>query len=249
MKASDAGADASGGAPHADGGSGGSGTGGNGGTGGTTATGGNRGTGGTDATGGTNATGGETGAGCAGLDYCSCAARPDCAVLSEACFCPCGEKCEPTCACVCGGGAYLGCTAASITAPGVLEGTWLVGWSGGLNHYSWVRFAADGSADVLDGAAIGTNAPYWPCNGRGSWVFAQKPETVFLTLPAGCTTATDVLTFTGFQAPQGFPKAAVLGAHLEAGAGTPTPLDAWKFPPTQCDAALETCTDPFGFPP
>lgn len=189
------------------------------------------------------------GSGCEGRDYCACKAGPSCVVLSEACFCPCGERCEPaSCACVCGGGKYLGCTASSITAKGQLDGIWLVGWSGGLNHYSWVRFDADGTAHVLDGSAIGTNAPYWPCSGTGSWLFAQKPETVFLTLPAGCATPGESLTFSSFKAPEGgFPKGAVLGATLEASA-TPS-LEAWKFAGGQCNAAFTVCEDPFGFPP
>jgi hypothetical protein len=134
-------------------------------------------------------------------------------------------------------------------APGQLEGIWLVGWSGGLEHYSWVRFDADGTAHVLDGSAIGTNAPYWPCNGAGSWLWALKPDTVFLTLPAGCATAAEALTFTGFKAPQGgFPKNAVLGVAIE-GAASGQPLEGWQFPSSQCSADFTTCQDPFGFPP
>lgn len=46
---------------------------------------------------------------CEGLDYCDCAAAPGCAAVTEACFCPCGLACMPDCACICGGGEYLGC--------------------------------------------------------------------------------------------------------------------------------------------
>lgn len=43
-------------------------------------------------------------------DACSCRARADCQMVTEACYCPneCGEKI----ACVCGGGKFLRCEAA-----------------------------------------------------------------------------------------------------------------------------------------
>ena len=139
--------------------------------------------------GGGGASGGSGGGtACLGLDYCGCmSANASCQVFSEACFCPCGiEPCEPPCACACGGGKYLGCGPKDIMQPGALEGIWLVGWSGGMNHYSWVRFNADYSADVLDGAALPINAPFWPCSGKGSWLFSAMLWNVHLTLPAGC---------------------------------------------------------------
>lgn len=48
---------------------------------------------------------------CETLAYCDCAARTDCTVMAETCFCPCDEMCAgtPGCACGCGGGKYLGC--------------------------------------------------------------------------------------------------------------------------------------------
>src|SRR2546425_5048792 len=33
--------------------------------------------------------------------------------------------------------------------PDALPGIWLIGWSGGLEHYSWARFHGGGAVDVL----------------------------------------------------------------------------------------------------
>ena len=73
-------------------------------------------------------------------------------------------------------------------------------WSGGLNHYSWIRFNADQSVDVLDGAKLPVNAPLWPCTGKGTYGLAAKPETVFVYLPAACGSGTP-LTFEKFGPP------------------------------------------------
>jgi len=195
--------------------------------------------------GGSGGSGGVTS--CLGLGFCECkSASATCQVFSEACFCPCGvEPCTPDCDCICAGGKYLGCGPKDVMQPGALEGIWLVGWSGGANHYSWVRFNADYSADVLDAADLPANLPLWPCSGKGNWLFSAKLYNVHLTLPAGCSgmLATD-LTFESFQSPSGYAKGAILQAQV-----TTQPngfaLEAYKFGPSQCDAAMTSCKSPF----
>ena len=204
------------------------------------------GSGGAAGTGGGGVAGG-SGEPCIGLDYCDCvSANASCQVFAEDCFCPCGvEPCEPPCDCDCGGGAYLGCGPSSILEPGALEGIWLIGWSGGMNHYSWVRFNADSSADVLAGDDLAINAPYWPCTGAGSWVFGAKPNTVFLMLPAACGTG-EPLTFDSLGPGRPFPLGSVLSANINTPPGSPPPpLEGYKFPPSQCDASMTVCQDPF----
>ncbi|GMV16439.1 MAG: hypothetical protein HS104_18965 [Polyangiaceae bacterium] len=184
---------------------------------------------------------------CLGLAYCDCkSANASCQVFSEACFCPCGvEPCTPDCDCACGGGKYLGCGPKDIMQPGALEGIWLVGWSGGMNHYSWVRFNADFSADVLDGADLPANGPLWPCSGKGSWLFSAMLWNVHLTLPAGCSSmiAAD-LTFESLKAASGYAKGAILEANVTQPPNG-TPLEAYKFAASQCDAAMSSCKSPF----
>ena len=184
---------------------------------------------------------------CVGLSYCDCiAGNVACQVFAETCFCPCDiEPCSPPCDCDCGGGAYLGCGPASIVQPGAIEGIWLVGWSGGMNHFSWVRFNSDGTADVLEGADLPFNAPLW-CSGQGFWSLAARPETIFLTLPDECRDHSLPLTFLALgpgATPPSVPSGSVLSATIDGGMG-PT-LDAYRFPATQCDAAMTQCLSPF----
>ena len=181
---------------------------------------------------------------CAGLSYCDCdSSNLDCQVLSEACFCPCGiEPCKPDCDCACGGGKYLGCAPKSIIQPGAFEGLWLIGWSGGMNHFSWVLALPGGKALFNDGASLTANGPLWSCNGEGSWSMTQKPETIFLYLPPSCPGMP--LTFQSFQGKPDYPKGCVLSATLEPQSPSGMPLMACKFPSSQCDATLTSCVDP-----
>jgi hypothetical protein len=209
------------------------------------------GTAGAGASGGAGGAAGSAGAGgsgatpCLGLDYCSCkSSNQDCQVFSEACFCPCGvEPCEPDCTCACGGGNYLGCGPKSILTPGALDGVWLIGWSGGLNHYSWIRFSANGTADLLDGADISANAPFWPCNGPASWIFTAKLDTVGVNFPAGCGSTFDTFTFT-LQSYAGYPPGAILSASVEQ-LSTSQVIEGYKYPSNQCNAQMTQCTPPF----
>jgi hypothetical protein len=193
---------------------------------------------------GGSTTGGSGGsdATCAGLAYCDCIANEACSVVAEDCFCPCGvEPCRPDCECDCGGGQYLGCAPTSIMNPGALDGVWLVGWSGGAHHYSWVRFEADGALTVNDGASLQSNVPFYPCSGPGSWIFTAQPETVGLTLAGGCGFST--LHFVEWTGTPAWPTGCLQAAIVEDGI-TPAPLMACRFPASQCDASLSSCTDP-----
>jgi hypothetical protein len=194
------------------------------------------------ATTGAGGTGGDTGSGgaspadatCAGLDYCGCVANAACQVIAEDCFCPCGvEPCEPE---------YLGCAPTSILNPGALEGIWLIGWSGGANHFSWVRIEADAKITVNDGAALVANLPYYECNGPGGWMITAKPETIMLELPADCSWSS--LTFSKWTGTPAYPPGCLQEVIVEDNT-TASIIGAWRFPPDQCDAAMTSCTDPF----
>jgi hypothetical protein len=129
----------------------------------------------------------------------------------------------------------------------ILPGIWLVGWSGGLNHYSWVRIdpgGGTGAAEYLPGTELQSNAPYWSCSGSGTWTITQKPNTVLLMFPAVCNIQPMSLTFDSFYAPGTYPKNANLGARISTNPPT-QPLDGWRFPPNQCDGQMASCTNPF----
>jgi hypothetical protein len=128
-----------------------------------------------------------------------------------------------------------------------LPGIWLIGWSGNLNHYSWVRLGTgtvQGLAEYLPGADLPVNAPYWNCTGAGSWMLTpQKPNNVSLMFPAACALPPLVLTFDSFSSPTGRARNATLLAHVSSNPST-LPLDGWKFPPSQCNQAMTSCTNP-----
>lgn len=151
---------------------------------------------------------------------------------------------------------------ASDTAPDttiapwheVLHGTWLIGWSGGMNHFSWVRISTDAGAQGVAlynaGANLSVNAPYWPCTGKGSWDLVSKPNAFRLTLPAGCTIKSLVVTLVDPQPPKqgSWPKGPILWStaeiyHPDTGT-TQKSMGAYKYADSVCDATLSTCTGP-----
>jgi hypothetical protein len=132
--------------------------------------------------------------------------------------------------------------------PFNLEGIWLLGWSGGLEHFSWVRFhwIDQGSAtiDVLPPMGNMAWAPYWQsCQGRGAAAITQKPDTVQFQLPNGCMPAMDVMTFANLRAPMGFPPGAILAADLQDLANQ-LAMQGWQFPDAQCDPNFTSCKLP-----
>ncbi len=178
---------------------------------------------------------------CAGLDYCDCSANAACTVVAEPCFCPCGvEPCEPNCECPCSGGKYLGCAPVSITNPGALEGIWLIGWSGGAHHFSWVRIEPNNKLTVNDGAELSSNIPFFSCSGAGSWLLTAKLETIGLELPAPC--GFWPLTFEQWKGKPVWPKGCLQEVLFEPSAMAPQ-LQGCRFPLSQCNADMTQCTD------
>lgn len=132
-----------------------------------------------------------------------------------------------------------------------VAGIWLIGWSGGMNHYSWVRFtptsASSGDAEINDGAALAINGPFWPCNGKGSYDLVAQPRSIQLHFPSSLCNGmkSSVLTFSSFTAASGYPPGALDSASVTISSSAGSPVEAYRFPSTQCDASMTTCTDPF----
>ncbi len=203
--------------------------------------------GGVAGVGGVAGSGGGTGgspAGCAGLSYCDCTSNAACQVVAEDCHCPCGvEPCAPNCACKCSGGKYLGCAPTSVMNPGALEGLWLVGWSGGANHFSWIRIDPGGKAVINDGKNLNANIPFWDCNGAATWFLSAKIETLGINMPSGCNPGFTTLTFDSWVGKPAYPKDCLLLANVSEPVSS-LPLLACRFPSSYCDAAMKTCKDP-----
>ena len=138
--------------------------------------------------------------------------------------------------------------------PKALRGTWLVGWLGGLNHFTWIRFdgGGDGGGDAgkasfNPGKNLTANAPVWDCSGQGSWMMTAKPNTVALTFPKACNLPLAVITFENMSAVPTWPKAALLTASITLlnSQGTTEKLAGLKFADDACDASLTSCKDVF----
>ena len=144
--------------------------------------------------------------------------------------------------------------------PEVLEGVWLVGWSGGLNHYSWVRFGhasmpspvSKADAWILDGKDLLSNAPIWNCSGKTTWYMGAAADTAYLDFPSpSCLqTAAGPATMMGYVFSDYAPPTATdpRGAVLLATVKDQPTLRAWqgfKFPDDWCDANMTTCKNPF----
>lgn len=131
-----------------------------------------------------------------------------------------------------------------------MNGVWLVGWSGNLNHYSWVRITSatpgswNGPAEFLSGDTLAANSPFWPCSGPGQWFIPQKPYSIFFSFPASCPGGLEAeYTFDPISAAPSYPNGAIASATVTPLSGG-SPLQGWKFPGTQCDATMSSCTNP-----
>jgi hypothetical protein len=140
------------------------------------------------------------------------------------------------------GGGGGGGTAGFLEILG--EGVWLIGWSGGLDHFSWVRYTfTNGTlgtiAVIVSECASCT--PYYACDGQGSFSVDAATSEVVMQLPAACD-AESILTFGSFSDPGGFPAGATLMAQItEQGQS----LVAYQFPSGFCDAGFTMCGPPF----
>jgi len=190
-----------------------------------------------------------------------------CAVEMQTCQnhgCSSGQDSELTCYCsnkkwMC---AALSCPEEDASADvdadvdtitafvNTMNGIWLVGWSGGLRHYSWVRITSDssgqwtGTAEFLSGEDISSNSPYWACSGKGTWMIPQKVNSILFTFPSSCPSGIEMEYTFEFSLPMPYPPGASLAAVVSPLSGSQK-LEGYKFPDSQCDATMSTCIDPF----
>ncbi len=195
------------------------------------------------------------------LDQPVCSALADC----NECFGPCsGAQCQgantcvsdadcnasPDAKCVCDA---LGCTMCVLGFAGgppgfpeaLGEGVWLIGWSGGLDHYSWLRFtfqtATTGTFTLLDPVGV-TLTPYFSCEGPGAFTVQLGVGVVVLAMPVACNMADVPLDFVSFWDPGGFPPHALKGAEILTTGGT---IQGFQHDAGFCDAGFTVCGDPF----
>lgn len=147
-----------------------------------------------------------------------------------------------------GSGGFGGSGDAIADFVQAVDGVWLVGWSGGANHYSWMRFSltteGQGVLEVLDPTDVLSNIPFWNCQGVGSWNVAARENTLFLSLPKGCDPPAEAITFGPFEK---IDRPGVLFRSAIEINSTPTfdNVEGFKVESSRCDAAFTVCEGPF----
>jgi hypothetical protein len=163
----------------------------------------------------------------------TCDAEGKCGTFGDACPPPCsGEICET-----------------------IDDGPWLLGWSGGLDHFSWVRFSftpmssTEGQIDLLD-PVCASCTPYFSCQGPGSFKINTVTNEVDMKLPMGCDElgAPQIVTlaFAGLAPAMGYPPKAILTASVSVvSQPMAQQLEGYQYPPEHCDPGFGSCADPF----
>lgn len=139
----------------------------------------------------------------------------------------------------------------------LFQGVWFVGWAGGLDHFSWVKFTesapgqANGTWAALD-SKCGSCTPYFQCEGKDGLFIASKsdPKTVTMQYPLACAggsgaPGSEEWTVTAISTPSGFPPGAQLELSLQVGASPSQTISAYQYPASQCNGAFTQCTAPF----
>jgi hypothetical protein len=187
----------------------------------------------------------------------------------KACGDPCWcEGCDgpPTGSCDAAGECVMGPPVPGVCSPPCVgpicevlaDGPWLIGWSGGMDHFSWLRFTpvteTGGKLHLLE-SKCGSCTGYFNCEGEGTyWIGpAGNPNdpnssTIAVELPASCSAAgapsTDSLLITNIAPANGFPASAERTASVFQ-EGSQNWLEGYQYPPSQCDAAFAMCSSPF----
>jgi hypothetical protein len=153
-----------------------------------------------------------------------------------------------------GADAAAGADAGNPAFPEVLyRGVWFAGWAGGLDHFSWVKFspssptATNGTWAVLDSKCLSCT-PYFQCQGRDG-LFSATPATreIVMQYPLACSDSgapsAETWTVQSTHPAGSFPPGSDLTLSIQvSGRG---PINAHRYPASQCDAGFTSCTSPF----
>jgi hypothetical protein len=145
-------------------------------------------------------------------------------------------------------GGEAACSPPSGGYPDILYGgAWMCGWSGDLDHYSWLIFQPNSSGGsgtwlALD-ARCATCTGYLGCEGTGTFGLGQLLGSVILVNPPDCPERSDGLLITRICAPGAgdFPGTQAV-MQVEHGAST---VECYRFPFDHCDSELTVCGGPY----
>jgi hypothetical protein len=145
-----------------------------------------------------------------------------------------------------GGEGGMGGQGGAGTFPAILgDGIWLVGWSGGLDHYSWMKFTflqpAAGTLEILD-AECPSCTGFFDCEGMGAFTVDVQSPADDVTV-AACNLV-PTFDFQSFGPPPPFFPSAILEAQIVE-TQTMNPLVGLQFGPMACDPGFTQCINPF----
>ena len=100
----------------------------------------------------------------------------------------------------------------------------------------------DGTVDILAGNdAVNFNSPLWSCSGRGRWSITQTIDTITIESPPGCASASrETYTITSIQDGSCYRAGCLQRVALSRGSFVP--VEALRYPDSQCDAPMTVCT-------
>jgi len=135
--------------------------------------------------------------------------------------------------------------------PDILrEGVWLIGWHGGLEHFSWVRFdfvdMTRGSIEVRD-PRVEINMPFFACEGTGLFTAETLQRELVLQAPQceGEVASGRYSWGAQSQTPPEFMTSAILAVNISDLDNDGPGSTAYLFPLDFCEEDFSACRDPF----
>ena len=140
------------------------------------------------------------------------------------------------------GGVVTTCSLPANYSEILEQGLWLCGWSGGLEHYSWVYFDS-GALSILD-ADCPSCTSYFGCAGTdGEYLFGELMGSVIFTTPSSCPEPRRVAwMMTELCPPDGVPPGSLAYATFTDTTGE---FRCDLYPSEQCNTALSSCPAPW----
>ena len=144
------------------------------------------------------------------------------------------------------GGVVTACSEPTNAVAVLQQGWWLCGWSGGLDHYSWVYFGPGdiyATMSILDATCTACTS-YFSCTGTdGHYDATESLRSLMLTMPSSCgETDHTIWDLAELCPPDGYPPGS--SAHVTL-VGPNGPLRCDRYPLDQCDATQSSCPMPW----
>jgi hypothetical protein len=134
---------------------------------------------------------------------------------------------------------------------GLFAGVWLIGWEGGMLHFSAIRLPPEadggfeGEVEILADPGLDHNGPYFDCSGVGTFTVGANSTYFMIEPPPDCEgTMGGVELVFGELGDAGGRWGSTLMASVETTPGNAV-VGYW-FPPETCDATMSRCD--FGAP-